>query len=136
MPLAKRPNTLYADKVIAPLDVVAAIAATTTMPLQVMDGDYRIEGFKISVPGGYTQDPANYYAVTLQRGATVLATYSFLTGAQGTLATLVFGTGVLVANPTGVSGDRLDVVFTKNGTALNLPAQTRVVAHVKQITNV
>lgn len=129
----RRPNVTLQEKLLVSLDIAAAIAATTTLPIATMDGSYLVDKLEISVPGGVTQDPANYYVVTLQVGATVLATYSFQTGQQGTLASNTFGAGVLGATKNGSSGDQLNIVCTKNGTAGNLPVQTRIVAHLHQL---
>lgn len=133
----KRPNILYADKVVATATTNAAIAATTSLPLCSVDGDTRVDKFEIAVPGGYVTDPANYYVVTLQQGATVLATYSLLTGAQASLTTLVFGNAVLAAVPvaTLAVATQLNVVLTKVGAAVNFPAGSQFVAHLKQLTN-
>ena len=133
MTLTRRANVTLQEKIELSLDIAAAVAATTTFPLATMDGAYEVDKIEISVPGGVTQDPAAYYVVSVQVGATVLAQYSFQTGQQGTLASNTFGAGVRGATFSGVQGDQLNIVCTKNSTAANLPVQTRVVVHLHQL---
>lgn len=135
MSVPRRKNTVLAEKVVAALVVPAAVAATTTYVLQTMDGDYAIDKFEIAMPGGYTADATNRYTITLQAGATVLATADLTpTGANstGTLTDNVFVNATLAAAVNGANGDTLKVVLTKNGTAVNIPAGTRLVAHCHQ----
>jgi hypothetical protein len=65
--------------------------------------------------------------------AKVLAMYSLKTGADGTLTTLVFKSGTLQNNPTGTSGQQLNVVLTKFGTGANIPANSVFNAHGHQL---
>ena len=78
---------------------------------------------------GVTQDPTNYYTIEVLAGANVAASWSFLTGAQGTLAADTFGSLVLHATDANriVAGSG-DISFraTKTGTAGNLPAAGRL----------
>lgn len=66
--------------------------------------------------------------------AKLMAIYSLLTGQQGSLTTLVFGTASKFANPYGLAGDQLNIVLTKFGTAANVGANSMFVAHLSQIT--
>lgn len=130
MSFTRRKNDVYRELSPIDLDIVAAIAATTTFPLCLMERAYRISAVELEVPGGYAADPANFYVIALKTHAGVtLASWSTQTAAQGALTTLVFAAMVLAATTTGIGGDQLDIVCTKNGTAANLPAQTRVRVH-------
>lgn len=132
----RRPNQFVQDKVVADASTVAAIAATSTIILQTMDGDYVVDKFEVMMPGGYTADDTNYYTLTLQKGATVLATLSLKTvggGGFGNLTDLVPAAATLAANPTGSKDDVLKVVLTKTSAAANVPAGTRLIAHCRQL---
>lgn len=131
--LTRLPNTDLQESFSLPLDITAAVAATTTFPLQKMQYPYRIDALDVHALGGYTQDAANAYVITIQKGATVLATYSLITGHQGSLVAGTIGSGVLAATPTGAAGDQLDVKLTKNGTAVNFPAGSRIVARGRSL---
>jgi hypothetical protein len=114
------------------LDVVAALSATTTLPLSSQDGPFALASAEICVPGGLSADASNYWVFTIvdTTSSTTLATYSTQTSAQGAITSNVL-TSIPVASPaSGLSGDALAVVCTKHGSAANLPAQTRFVAHV------
>lgn len=111
---------------------VAAISATTTVVLKTMDRDYVVDKFEIAMPGGYTSDASNRYTITLQAGATVLATADLTPSGPnhtGDLADNVFVAATLAATHKGAAADVLKVVLTKNGSAANVPAGTRLVAH-------
>lgn len=70
----RRPNQFTQDKVLLDASTVAAISATTTIPLGTMDGDFTVDKFEVEVPGGYTADAANYYDISLQaKGQTFTA---------------------------------------------------------------
>jgi hypothetical protein len=131
----RRPNAFTQDKDRLELIVTTAIAATGSLALGTMDGDYTVDRFEIIVPGGYTADNTNFYTITLQAAAVVLATITTTITAPGTgnIADLTAPAGVLAASPAGSSGDVLKVVFTKAGTAVNLPVGTRLVAHCHQL---
>lgn len=112
--------------------IVAAVSATSTVVLQTMDRDYTVDKFEITIPGGYTSDDTNRYTITLQAGATVLATADLKTtggGGTGDFADNVPKAATLAASHKGSAGDVLKVVITKNGSAANVPAGTRLVAH-------
>jgi hypothetical protein len=127
--LPRRPSDFIQEKVLEGTVLISAVSATFSTGICLMDADYKVDKFTVMMPGGFTGDASNYWVLTLQAGATVLATYSTQTAAQGTLTDLVFGTGVNAALPSGLSGDSLKVVMTKNGAAVNIPAGTRLMAH-------
>lgn len=132
----RRPNQFTQDKFLYQTLAVAAVAATESLYLGTADGAYNIEKFEIEIPGGYTASDTNYYAITLQAGATVLATLSLKTtsgGGFGNVTDGVFATATLAAIHTGSRGDTLSVVLTKNASAVNLPAGTVFVVHGRQL---
>lgn len=131
MSVTRRENLVLRERDRVEATTVAAISATSSIALGTMDRDYVVDSFEIEVPGGYVSDATNRYTLTLQAGATVLATADFTpSGANstGTLVDLVFAIATLAATHYGSAGDTLKVVLTKNGTAANIPAGTRLVA--------
>lgn len=131
--LLRRKNTVLQEKLDWQLDIANAIAATVTFPLGTTETDFYIEKFEVTAFGGFVGDPANYWVITLQDGATVLATYSTLSTAQGTLTAGAMGAGSLGTTISGAKGDTLSIVLTKNGNALNFPAQSRIRAAGHQL---
>lgn len=213
----KRPPNFTQEKVVDGASNAAAVAATTTFPCCTMDGDFVVDKFEVQMPGGYTQDPAAYYDISLQINpvnittvtaatdtltinghglstgdsvqftnsggglpaglsagvtyfavvvdannfkvadtlahaqagtnivdittagtgtqmfAKVLAMYSLKTGNNGTLTTLVFASGTLQSNPTGLAGSQLNVVCTKFSTAANIPVNSVFNLHAHQL---
>lgn len=63
---SRRKNYFVQDKFLLESSAVAAVAATTTIPLGTSDGPYIVEKFEIMAAGGYTADASNYYDVSLQ----------------------------------------------------------------------
>jgi hypothetical protein len=113
----------------------AAISATTTVPLRKLRRPTRFEAVDLVVDTTYNADPVNFYVITLQRGATVIATWSTQTGQQGTLTAGVIASMVLSAtdlNRVGVVDETLQLVFTKAAAAANLPIG-RICAHSKYV---
>lgn len=111
-------------------DLNAALAASTTFALGLIRGSYAITDFQLVVPGGFAADPALYWtiAIAIHGGATLIQ-WSTQTSADGAI------TAGVVASKTAAligpnAGGQIDLVFTKNSTAANLPTQTgiRVVA--------
>ena len=68
-----------------------------------------------------------------QTASKVHAMWSLLTGANGTLTDIVFSSGTLQSRPVGLSGEQLDVVFTKFAAGVNVAAGTRLVAHLRYL---
>ena len=132
--MPRRPNSFTQDKDRLDTALTAAQAATGSTWLGTVDGDYVVDKFEVEIPGGYTADDTNYYTITLQAGAVVLATLTLkITGGFGNVVDLVGAAATLAANPTGASGDNLKVVMTKTAAAVNLPIGTRFVAHIHQL---
>lgn len=127
MSVPRRENKTLQERDRVEATIVAAVAATSSIALGTMDRDYVVDSFEVEAPGGYTADDVNRYTITLQAGATVLATLD-LTTATGSLVDLVFKAATLAATHYGSAGDTLKAVLTKNGTAANIPAGTRLVA--------
>jgi hypothetical protein len=97
----KRPP-ITQEKVIHGASTVAAIAATTTIPLGTMDADYVVDKWEIENPGGYTSDAAAYYDVSLQiapKTFTAVAATDICTVSGG--HKLVTGDSVQVTNSGG-----------------------------------
>ena len=68
-----------------------------------------------------------------QTAAKVIAMWSLKTGANGALTDVVFASATLQQSPTGSLGQQLNVVMTKFSTAANIPAGTRLVAHLRYL---
>ncbi len=114
---------------------LAAIAATTVNKLRTIRRPMRVEYVELILPAGYTQDAANFYTIELRKGATVIASWSCQTGAQGTIAADTFVSLVLSAtdaNRVCAPGNVLSLALVKSGSAANLPIG-RVVAHCKYV---
>lgn len=122
----RRENDFLQEADSTDLDIVAAVAATTTFALGKLGRDVRIDAVDLIVPSNYAADPANYYVFTIQDGATVLASWSTLTGAQGALTANVPAEMVMSSPANAAKGDVLTLVCTKHASGANVPAQTRV----------
>lgn len=129
------PPAVYFDKLVqeTPGDLVeigfshvGAIAATTTVGVIQTKADrhFVVDEVVYDNPTGYVQDATNYYILSVQRGATVIAQWSLLTGAQGTIAADTFVTFVnqALANRVVPPATRLDFKLTKVAAGANVPA--------------
>lgn len=103
MPVTKRPNILYQDKLLDGATTNAAISATTTIPCLTMDGDYRLEKFEVESPTGYTADAANYYDISLQTAPRAITTVTAATDTltMSTAHNLITGDAVQFTNSGG-----------------------------------
>lgn len=125
------PQTMFTER--APFQrSCPATSATSTYPIATPSPTrkFRVERVEIMVDATYTSDATNYYVLTLQKGATVIATWSTLTGAEGTLTGGTPGVMTLSgtdANLVLAAGDVLSLVATKNAAGANITP--RVVAH-------
>ena len=107
----------------------AGITSTTTLKLMVTERPFQLESVEIISPTGLTADASNYYVITVQDGSTVMATWSTLSSANGTLTANTFKEMTLsatVANRYTATGDVLTLVMTLHGTQ-TLPPGTVVV---------
>jgi hypothetical protein len=115
----------------------AAISATTTIPIVTPSTarSFRVERVELMSIATYADDAANYYVLTLQKGATVIGTWSTLTGANGAITG---GTPVtLTLSGTDAAlvlagGDVLSLVATKHASAANITP--RLVVHGKFVS--
>jgi len=105
----------------------AAASATRTDKFFRCERNFILEQVDLIDPTGLAQDAANFFVITVQDGATVLATWSTQTGQQGSLPAATFETLVNAANPQAAAGDTLSLVLTLHGTQ-TLPAG-RIVVH-------
>lgn len=112
-----------------------AISATIVLAMLTLQRQFRFTAVELISDVTYTQDPANYYVFTLKHGATTVATWSTLTGAQGTITAGVPAAMVLAADSgqalVGAAGEVLSLTATKNGAAVNITP--RVVAHGRYV---
>lgn len=99
-------------------------AATTTFAIGTAQRPFRVDAVELITDATITQDAANFYALVFRVGGRTVATYSFVTGGNGTLTAAIPGAATLAAesgqNRVAAKGDVIDVVATKNGTAANL----------------
>jgi hypothetical protein len=114
----------------------AAIAATGSLAIGVPSSTekFRVERVEIMSDADYTADASNYYVLTLQSGATVLATWSTQTGQEGALTNLVPASMTLSATDANLvlaAAAALKLVATKNGSAANITP--RVVVHGRTV---
>lgn len=119
------PNIDFQQDLVLGHQITAALAATTTFKLFRTRKRMRFDAVEMVWNAQVTQDPTNYYVVQAKAGAVVLAAWSFLTGAQGTLAADTFGSLVNSATDADLvvpASTEITLVFTKTGTAANLPA--------------
>jgi len=63
----------------------AQVTADTTLVMWKAGRKLRVKRVVYVNPTGLAQDPTNYFTVKLLKGATVVASWSTLTGAQGTI---------------------------------------------------
>jgi len=126
--LTRLPNE-FTEQLTLSHQIVAAIAATTTFRVAKAQGRARIDRVEMVWNAQVTQDATNYYKIDVKKGSTVIASWSFQTSAQGTLAADTFADLVKSSTDADLvvaAGDELTIVATKNGSASNLPALGRI----------
>lgn len=127
MPMPKtndNPDSLQELMELGPYDHANAIAATTVVKLKTAQRRFRVDKVEYINPTGYVQDAANFYTLELRKGATVIASWSLQTGAQGTIAADTPVNLVLSAtdaNRIVNPGDVLSWAMVKTAAAANLP---------------
>jgi hypothetical protein len=114
----------------------AAIAATGSLAVGVPSDTetFRVERVEIMVDADYVADAVNFYVLTLQAGATVIATWSTQVGQEGTLTNLVPAKMTLsatAANLVLAAGTALKLVATKAAAAANITP--RIVVHGRTV---
>lgn len=112
----------------------AGLTAGVTYYAVVIDAN----SFKVADTLAHAQAGTNIIDITTagtgtQSFAKVLAMYSLKTGNNASLAALTFANGTLQNNPTGASGQQLNVVLTKFGTAANVAVNSVFNAHCHQL---
>lgn len=107
-------------------------AATATVPALCVSRPTIIKSVKLLNGADLAQDDTNYLVVTLQKGATVLATISTkLTGGTGPLVANTALAASLAADIALDAGDTLKVVATKNGTGVPTDALLQLEMYAK-----
>lgn len=102
-----------------------ALSATGADKLIQAQKRTRVDRVLIINPAGFTVDPTNYWTIQFKVGATVVASWSTLTGAQGTLAADTFADMVLNVDTTTLimnAGDTVSFAYVKTGAPANFPA--------------
>lgn len=135
MPLPRARNLQYQETQVFPIDLASVAATTTVKFAKVKNRKFRVDSVQYINPTGFVQDPANYWAVTLNNGATVAASWSTLTGAQGTIAANTFVEVVPSATDANLvfsDADVMSVVMTKTGAPAALPAG-RLLVHGRYV---
>lgn len=130
MPLLHR-NEFQQDVVLGPIANAAISATTPYRVLTVPAGrKLRITGAKYYNPTGFAQDPTNYMVIQVLKNAAVAASYSTLTGADGTIAAGADVDLTLSATDTDLvlsEGDTLTVNIAETGTVVSFPVGQTVV---------
>ena len=128
-------NDTYQEFTEVPYEHAGAVSATVVHKLRTARRPVRIDRVEYVNPTGFAADPANYWTLELRKGATVIASYSTQTAAQGAITANTFVTFVLSAtdaNRVAVEGDELSLALVKSGTAGNLPLG-RMCAHGRYV---
>lgn len=135
MPGNRNPNEFLQELVVLSYDHAALTADTPVKLLKVPAGKkFRLDKAEYINPTGLAQDAANYFAIEVKKDATVMASWSTLTGAQGTIAADTFvdlvksGTD---ANLVAAAGAIISVNFDETGVQ-TLPAG-RIVVHGRYV---
>ncbi len=125
MAAPRRKNVLLQEPFRLLIEHAQVTSDTTTKVYKVPTGrKLRIDRVLYVNPTGLAQDAANYFAVQVKKGSTVMASHSTQTGAQGTLTADTFVELVLSAtdaNRVADAGDEITMVLDETGTA-TLPA--------------
>lgn len=130
------PNTMFSEPRIISRTAAVAIAATGSLVIGVPSSTLKVRIARVEIMSDatYADDAANYYVLTLQAGATVIATWSTLTGAEGALTALTPAKMTLSATDANLviaANAALKLVCTKNGSAANITP--RVVVHGRTV---
>lgn len=126
MPLPKTPNGGLQTGFYLAVDHVAVTADTTVKLDKVPSGlKLRIDSVQYVNPTGLAQDASNYFNIKVLKGAsTVVANWSTLTGAEGTLTANTFVNMVMSSTDADKvldAADELSYFLDETGTA-SLPA--------------
>lgn len=111
------------------IDHAAVTDDATTKEFKTGTRPLRIDSVAYVNPTGLAQDASNYFNIKLLGGAVVLANWSTLTGAQGTIAADTFVAMVLNATASNLivpAGSTLSLFLDETGAA-SLPAGKLIV---------
>lgn len=134
----KRISGALQEKFIATASNAAAVAATTTLPMMTLAGDFILNRFEVEVVAGYTSDAANYYDISLQIApATCTATAATDTLAA-TAHNLATGDSVQFTNSGGglPAGLTAGVTYYAVVTSANAFKVADTLAHALAGTNI
>lgn len=125
MPASIPSDPRRASEVVLTLEHAQVTADTTAKFFKVPAGKkLRIDAVDYINPTGLTNDAANYFALQIRKGSTVMASWSTLTGAEGAIAADTFVALTLSAtdaNRVADAGDVLNYNLDETGTQ-TLPA--------------
>ena len=96
---------------------LGSITADGSLPAMLAQKRMVIKNVSVCDVTGIAADNSNYIVLTLQSGATVLASYDSRAAGQGALAALVFKAAALVAaQAQREAGDSMKLVYDETGT--------------------
>lgn len=122
--MTRRRPTDYLQERVVLNHAHPAVTATTELVLFKAKRAFVVESVHYVNDTGLVADVTNFYAITLQNAAVVLATWSTETGQEGALTAATFADPTLsvVAGVLSLAaGDVLKLVLTEDGTQ-TLPA--------------
>lgn len=125
----RRPNNTTEEHVEFAYDHAALTADTTVKLWKCPAGrKFRVDSVEYINPTGLAAHAADFFALKLNKGATLVADWSTETGQEGTIAadTFVSFTNAALAARSFTAGDVMSIQFDESGTA-TLPAGRLVV---------
>lgn len=102
----------------------ASVTADTTHELFKAYEDLELDKVEIYTTAGLAADASNYFVLSVKKGATVMALWSTLTGANGALPAADYATMTLATaldDRRAAAGTKLQLVLDETGTQ-TLPA--------------
>lgn len=109
--------------------------ATLAVKLFTAQRRFRVDKVEYVNPTGFVQDAANYWTIAIKKDATVMAQWSCLTGAEGTIAANTPVALTLSATALNQVADKdavISLALTKVAGAANLPAG-RIFVHGRYV---
>lgn len=132
--LQRMPNDLLSESNVVAYEH-GTISATTVVKLRTIKTPTRVVFTEYDNVAGFATDATDYWTVQLRKGATVIASWSTLTGAQGSLPADTFVNLVpssTDADSVCAAGDVLSLAFVKTGSPANLTLG-RINANVRTV---
>lgn len=132
MPPVTRPAQRHGERETISYDHGAETVTTTVKLWGPKTRAFRVDRVWYNNPTGFAANASTYWTISIQDGATVLASWSTQSTAQGALTAdtpvdlVVSGTHTDLA-----AGDTLSVVFTITGAAGSLPAGRLVIEGIR-----